>query len=139
MACSEVPFVRRLLYGFLAREGCRLGEALSLRWCDLDLERGVVRLDLNKTDEPRAWATSPGVADALATFRPTDGAPEAAVFGVLNKDQAAKVFREHLRIAGVNRVELFECNKNRRPIRLHVAREFCDTFARFGPHRIMGC
>jgi hypothetical protein len=51
-----------------------------------------------------------------------DSAPEAAVFGVLNKDQAAKVFREHLRIAGVNRVELFECNRNRRPIRLHDLR-----------------
>jgi integrase len=42
-----VPLMFRVLYGFLAREGLRLSEALGLRWKDVDLERGVVTLDTN--------------------------------------------------------------------------------------------
>jgi len=70
MDCAAVPMLHRILYGFLAREGLRLGEALSKRWKDLDLDRGVVALDENKIDDPRAWAMSAGMATALATFKP---------------------------------------------------------------------
>lgn len=53
----------------------RAGEALALTWTDIDLDRGAVRLDKNKTDAPRAWALSPGVAQALKRYleshRPT--------------------------------------------------------------------
>lgn len=69
MRCADVPLCYRLLYGFLAREGLRSGEARALRWSDLDLERGVIKLDENKTDDPRAWALDPGVATALALYR----------------------------------------------------------------------
>ncbi len=50
----DVPLPNRMLYGFVAREGMRSSEALRMTWSDLDLERGVVRLDRNKTDDPRA-------------------------------------------------------------------------------------
>lgn len=69
MACTAVPFQYRLLWGFLTREGMRLGEALALAWSDLDLERGAVRLDKNKTQDPRAWALQPGTAAALRAYR----------------------------------------------------------------------
>jgi integrase len=69
LKCESVPIVCRLLYGVLDREGMREGEALALRWRDLDLERGAVTLDANKTDDPRAWALSPGVARALKAWR----------------------------------------------------------------------
>lgn len=61
MACRNVPVRDRMVYGILAREGLRKGELMALRWDDLDLERGSVRLDANKTDDPRAWALHPGV------------------------------------------------------------------------------
>src|SRR5690606_29433428 len=51
LACTEIPLMRRVLYGFLAREGLRLSEALGLTWADFDLTRGAVRLDKNKTDD----------------------------------------------------------------------------------------
>jgi integrase len=57
MKCAVVPIRERLFWGFLTREGCPEGEALALRWVDLDLERGAVRLDKNKTDDPRAWVS----------------------------------------------------------------------------------
>jgi len=138
-----VPLPFRVLYGFLAREGCRLGEALSLRWCDLDLERGVIRLDANKTDEPRAWALAPGVSEALATFRKKshantreDGTAKSAeemaselVFNGFDEDRVAETFRAHLRLAGVKRAELFENNDNRRQIRVHDLRATFITLA----------
>lgn len=62
---EAVPVVRRLLYGFLAREGLRLSEALSLRWLHLDIGRSTLNLDENKTDDPRVWALDPSVARAL--------------------------------------------------------------------------
>jgi integrase len=141
MACTDVPIVRRLLYGFLAREGLRISEALGLRWKDVDLVRGVVTLDKNKTDDPRAWALSPGVAPALEAFR--DDQPSQAVetppvegeaagepddrrlFEAIEGDRLADTFRGDLQTAGVKRAELFpddEAKKTRRAIRVHDLR-----------------
>ena len=65
LGCLSVPLSYRLLYGFLSREGMRKSEALGLTWGDIDLARGAVCLDANKTDDPRTWALDPGVAEAL--------------------------------------------------------------------------
>lgn len=119
LACTAVPLARRLLYGVLAREGLRLGEALRLRWQDLDLERGTIRLDRNKTDDPRAWALAPGVAAALARFR---GEADGFVWLAQVRDHMADQFRADLRAAGVDRAELFERSPARQPIRVHDLR-----------------
>jgi integrase len=58
MGCTLVPLWRRILWGVLAREGMREGELVGLTWSCVDLERGVLTLDENKTDDPRAWAAS---------------------------------------------------------------------------------
>ena len=129
LACQRVPYDRRLLYAFLAREGCRLGEALALRWCDLDLERGSVRLDANKTDDPRAWVMSPGVAEVLKAYRSDDADSADLVFQTINGDHCAKRFRTDLTTAGVDRAELHERSKNRRPIRIHDLRATFVTLA----------
>ncbi|MCZ7682262.1 MAG: hypothetical protein M5U28_27115 [Sandaracinaceae bacterium] len=59
LACAAVPLGLRVLYGFLAREGMRAGEACGLQWRDVDFVVGTVRLDTNKTDDPRTWALDP--------------------------------------------------------------------------------
>ena len=41
------------------------GELAALRFRDLDLDRGYIALDENKTDDPRGWALDPHVASAL--------------------------------------------------------------------------
>ncbi len=69
LACTRVPFGFRLFYGFLHREGVRRAEAADLQWKDLDLENETIALDENKTDHPRWWKLSPGVADALQAWR----------------------------------------------------------------------
>src|SRR5208337_974438 len=69
MRCRKVPLPRRVFYGLLVREGMRVSEALSLTWSDLDLEHGVIRLDMNKTEDPRSWVLGEDVARALDAWR----------------------------------------------------------------------
>jgi integrase len=127
LACGAVPMARRLLWGFLIREGCRVSEALALRWSDLDLQHGAVRLDENKTDDPRAWALSPGVAAALAQFR---GEPEALVFEPpAEPERLATRLRRDLKLAGINRPELFERTTARLAMRVHDLRASFVTIA----------
>lgn len=76
LGATEVPLVNRLVYGFLAREGCRVGEVLGdprrdrpgLRWRDVDLVRGAVRVVDTKTGEERSWALGKDCARALARW-----------------------------------------------------------------------
>jgi integrase len=127
LACECVPLGRRVLYGFLAREGLRCDEALSLTWTDLDLARGVIRLDENKTNDPRAWALSPGVAAALERWR--EHVSGELVFTVDNEARLAEAFRADLAKAQVNRPELFVRSAARRPIRAHDLRATFVTLA----------
>jgi integrase len=122
LACERVPLARRVLYGFLAREGLRCGEALALTWADLDLTRGAVRLDKNKTDDPRAWALTPGVAAALERWRTHTEVGGELVFHVPNEAHLAEAFRADLATAKIDRAELFERSATRRPIRVHDLR-----------------
>ena len=103
LACPDVPLARRVLYGFLVREGLRCGEALALRWSDVDTERGAVKLDTNKTDDPRAWALAPGVAAALERFGPAGAEPGDLVFNLLNAERLADAFRIDLETAKLTR------------------------------------
>ena len=128
MACEAVPVQERLLFGFLAREGMRVSEALALRWQDVDLERGSVSLDRNKTDDARTWALDPGVTRALQAVhdrcQPEDEAlvfpsPEGAAFEV---DRLAVVLRARLWQAEVRRPELHTSGENRGRLRVHDLR-----------------
>ena len=128
LASDKVPLAYRVLYGFLAREGLRLGEALSLRWTDLDLDLGTIRLDVSKTDDPRFWRLSDGVPFALQAYRNMTPASER-VFPNVEKDGAADLFRKHLRAGSVARAELFEDTEHRQQIRVHDLRA---TFVTLG-------
>ena len=124
LACTPVPLEHRVLYGLLAREGLRKGEALALRWRDLDLQRGMLRLDINKTDDPRAWALGADVVAALKAWRVLHPTREA-VFLLTQRDRIAGALRRHLGLAGIDRPELFENSKTRLRLRVH---DFRATF-----------
>ncbi len=136
LACTEVPLLRRLAFGFLSREGMRADEMASLEWRDLDLDRGRVSLDENKTDDPRDWELDRGVWRALAAWRERfcDGAdPDDRVFadrGVpLYIEKLAEQLRRDLKRAGVTREKLFERSATRMPIRAHDLRATFITIA----------
>lgn len=121
---TEVPLVLRVLYAFLAREGLRAGEGLALSWTDVDLERGVVTLDENKTDDARAWALDPGVARGLQGWRArTKGALLFALEGEpIELPGLALRLRSQLLAAGVDRPELHHSTENRGRFRVHDLR-----------------
>jgi integrase len=130
LACTEIPIERRLAYGILDREGMRASELEDLKWRDLDLEHGRVRLDENKTDDPRAWALSPDVVRTLAWWKKTTkGEPGHPVVRAKLR-HGARFLRGHedgatvgdLHRAGVRRAELFERSASRQPLRLHDLR-----------------
>jgi integrase len=139
MACRDVPLSFRLLWGFLSREGMREGEALALTWGDLDLKRGAVRLDKNKSDDPRAWALDPGTKAALATYRETmrpNAKPHELVFldpqgNAHSKFGIAMLLRGHLEAVGLKaeRPELFATTAERQQIRVHDLRGTFVTIA----------
>jgi integrase len=132
LSCEDVLIVHRLFYGFLSREGLRSNEAQLLTWADLDLERGSLRLDRNKTDDPRAWALDAGVLRALKWWRErhADDEPSARVFRALEKPYwMAIMFRRHLEAARIDRAELTEKSDIRQPIRVHDLRATFVTVA----------
>ena len=130
--CRDIPLERRVVYGILAREGMRATELALLKWKDVDLELGRIRLDENKTDDPRAWKLSPDVARVLAWWKKcTAGEPGDLVLGFELKngawwlrgdDEGEGKNPGDLRRAGVTRPELFERSASRQPLRLHDLR-----------------
>lgn len=135
MACAKVPLCDRLFFGFLAREGMRAGEAIRLQWRDLDLERGIVSLDKNKTDDARPWALSAGVVAALRDLH-NDTQPQPKDLVFVDADgcpydvtKIADRLRTHLWTAGVRRDELHNDGANRRKLRAHDLRGTFVTLA----------
>jgi integrase len=135
MQCRKVPLIRRLLFGLLVREGLRVSEALALTWSDLDLEHGVIRLDTNKTDDPRSWVLGEDVARALDAWRKLRGsrakkAPRvfpAALLG--HPADLARLLREGLALADVKRPELIVPKAGRMLLRVHDLRGSFVTLA----------
>lgn len=130
LGALDVPLCYRVFYGFLAREGMRRGEAAALTWRELDLKRGAVSLDENKTDDPRAWALDPGAARALERWRQLRRPKRSErVFiddegrSIVTDDgKGVPRFHRHLEAAEVDRAELFERTATRIPIRVHDLR-----------------
>ncbi|HET7542295.1 MAG TPA: tyrosine-type recombinase/integrase, partial [Polyangiaceae bacterium] len=136
LACREVPLLYRLLYGFLAREGMRRDEALLLTWNNVDLVRGTVTLEENKTDDPRAWVLGDDVTRALSIWRdsycadvPATGRVFAHLDQPLDGAHLAAALRTHLQKVGGIRAELFERTARRAPIRAHDLRATFVTLA----------
>ncbi len=128
LRCSSIPLGRRMLWGLLAREGCRSGEAVALQFgLDVDLEIGSCSLDSNKTDDARTWALDAGVSRALRHYAKLRGASTGDALFVdggaqLTNDGLAEQLRQDLEAAGVKRAELFEDGENTRKMRTHDLR-----------------
>jgi integrase len=74
---------RRALFATLIFAGLRIGEALSLRWRDVDLARGTITVRAAKTDAGlRTVNVLPVLHDELGAYRARlDPAHDALVFG----------------------------------------------------------
>ena len=123
-----VPLLRRIAYGFLTREGMRAEEMTSLRWSDVDLKRGRVVLDENKTDDPRDWDMRPDVVEALSRWKAsqTETEDDDHVFAAdgipICVSRLADHLRDDLRRVGATRSQLFERSRTRLRMRAHDLR-----------------
>ncbi len=120
--CAAIDIARRVLWGFLAREGLRKGEAFGLSWTELDLETGVIRSDFNKTSRGRRWVMEPGTTRALKWWKAHSKGSIGKVFLPMNSYTASQIFRSDLVTAGIDRPELFEHNARRHKIHVHDLR-----------------
>lgn len=88
---------------FLRYTGCRPGEAASAKWTDLDLERGVVRLDehktARKTGEARTIYLSSLALRLLAWIKRNDGAGETIFLNACGRPWSRAALSE--RLAGI--------------------------------------
>lgn len=141
LACPAVPLCWRIFYGFLNREGPRAGEAIGFDLADADLDLGPIKLDENKTDDPRTWVLG---ADVMRALRASVALREKKLGRKLRGDEPllvdddghrigsrklAEQYRAHLKLAGIDRPELFETTAARRKIRIHDTRGTFVTVA----------
>jgi site-specific recombinase XerC len=145
MAARGVDLGARVLFGVLARMGFRDSEVLGdttekidpMFWKQVDLDRGVIYLDRNKTGDARPIPLDPATRTALEAWKnvyPGTAAPEARVFVEqtgrhFDKERIATVFRAALKAAGVTREELHTTTDKRKPIRCHDLRASFATVA----------
>jgi integrase len=61
------------LLRFLLYTGCRIGEALNLRWEWIDLEQRTAYIDKSKNDDPRTVRLRPELCDLLEPHRKAAG------------------------------------------------------------------
>jgi integrase len=128
-----VPLAYRVAYAFLHREGMRKGEAARLTWADVDLVKGLVSLDENKTDRPRSWVLNPGVLRVLERWKnlaPKTKAGDPVVPGI-EWDKLAPHYRAHCEAVGIDRARLFQVKANKLRLRAHDMRAFFITAGMF--------
>lgn len=134
-SCEAIPLWRRLMWGIAFREGFRISELCDLRWADLDLDRGIVRLAKHKTMRHvgvRIWKLDPGSWRALVAWQKAanDVDDSALVFPLARTHGAADRLRKDLRLAGVTRAELHTASEGARPARAHDTRGTFVTIAK---------
>lgn len=138
LARTQIPLVYRVLYGYLARNGCRIGETLRLTWDHVDLETGDIHIDRKwtKTKRARRWVLDADVLEAFDAFYAHSGRPERSsrVFpGRQKKSLSAatvrKRFLDDVRDAGVRRKSITEGADGIGQLRVHDLRATFVTLA----------
>lgn len=133
LACRDVPRVRRIAYGLAARTGLRISEVCSLRWQQVDLERGAIRLEDHKTVAKvgaRLVPLDPATVRVLRWWLDQSGAEEqseSVVFGLSR--WLAENTRDDLHLAGVLRAELHATKGGSKPFTFHSFRRTFVTLS----------
>jgi hypothetical protein len=130
LACAKIPLVWRVLWGFLAREGCRFHEALATLWSDIDRDHGAIKVPPERTKNGRGlhWVLAEGTLAGLDALFVT-GVPRPFAAIDVDEDGAAAILRAHLRLAGVDRPEVHESTPRSRRLRCHDLRSTYITLA----------
>lgn len=101
-ADNELPAWFRPWVLLLITTGMRRGEATSLTWGDVDLDRGAVYVKHTKTGEPRTAPLMPEVAAALKTLQtPGHPLPAMPVFPMRSPYEPDPCWKKVKELAGI--------------------------------------
>jgi integrase len=128
VSCRRVPLESRRRYALAVYLYPRAGELAALRWADVDLRTGRVHihqavkraggLGATKTSEDRQFVAEREALRLLrAMRRSAKGEAVCTVPRIL-----ARTLRQHLRLAGCTREDLFADDGRRRPLTFHDLR-----------------
>ncbi len=132
MRCELIPIEYRVLWGFIIREGLRLGEAFRIRWEHLAFmpeqngqrARWVLNVPETKTGRALMFVLNAGSGEVLEAFRRLR--PElAGPFVWLSTNQfkkAADTLRRHVEQSGTTRERLLYTEGRMRRLREHDLR-----------------
>lgn len=133
--CEKIRFEYRVLWGFIIKEGPRLGEVFRIRWEHLDqLPNGRWLLNVPDTKSGRAlsFVLNPGTGEALAELRrrmPEQEGPFAWLKAT-NIKKAAADLRGHVELSGTTRERLLYTNGRLRRLREHDLRSTFVTWCK---------
>jgi integrase len=139
LGCRKIPPLYRVLYGYLTRNGCRVGESLQLTWDHIDLHSGDIHIDRawTKTKVARKWVLDTDVLAAFVAWRRLSGepSPESLVFPGRASGKRIRTgtiwarFLQDLAVAGVTRRVLLKGADGINPLRVHDLRASFVTLA----------
>ncbi len=132
VSCEQVPFDVRRLVALAVYLFPRAAELEALDWSDVDMERGVVHIHravdrahggekATKTGRSRRFAVEPNILPVLAALHEESGG-EGPVVTMPRMRDLAEGLRSYLRVAGVDRAELFLTDATRKALRWHDLR-----------------
>ncbi len=114
-ACKAAAWPRlHLLVSMALTTGARRGELLSLRWCDIDLDRAEAILHDTKNGDRRVLVLLPSVCEELQRFAPRDAATSSALVfrSRLRPSQPyamEQAFRDALAAADIKNFRFHDC------------------------------
>ena len=140
VSCEAVPLAWRRIYAIAAYTFVRASELQVLRWTDIDIDHGVIRVhrgyDRERQREKdtktgrggrREFAIEPNLLPLLrAMHEESGGVGRVAAMPHLHR---ASGVREYLKLAGVTRARLFETTTTQKRATFHSLRNTGLTWA----------
>lgn len=131
VGCEHVAVRWRRLYALAVYTFCRAGELEALRVEDVDLEHGALHvhraiahtgeLRETKTGESRRVGIEPTLRPLLEALT-RDRSDDATVIALPARDDGAVMLRRHMRLAGLDRADLYADDATRIPLTFHDLR-----------------
>ncbi len=133
-----MPIAWRRIYALATYLYLRGGELAVLEWADIDLEHGIVHSHRalardqrttkdTKTGVKRRYAIEPTLLPLVHTMKAeSDG--EGRLVHMGDRKHWAKNLREHLRVAGVERADLYANDETRKHITFHDLKATAGTW-----------
>jgi integrase len=139
--CQAIRVKFRMLYAVAVYTYARGGELAALEWSDVDLEHGIIHITKSvdaetrkvkstKTGTTRRVPIEPELRPLLQRLHDERrGTTGGRVLWLPHHEDRAVLMREHLRVAGVERAELFANDTGHKHVTFHDLRATGITWA----------